>query len=294
MRLPTLPAIVALTGLALASSSAAASAPKEQTMQAAWHGTSWSVPIDLKGRAAPRATVTASAPCAIGTCTATTTAGTKGRWAMHFDGIVKPGAARLPVKLLSGGRAVTRDFRVAAPTDAAPGIGTVMVVGDSLAVGSAGLLAGLMPERRVTTQALGGRPLLEGTDIFRATPLDDRIAVAVFSLFTNNDPRAVRSLRTEVGRASTRLGPKRCAVWFTIVRPPVDGVSFKAANKALQAMAAAPSTGGRLVIVPWAEAIAKDPKILGKDRVHPTPAGYRLRAQMTADAIRRCPGLPTP
>lgn len=289
MRLPAFPVVVALTGLALAAPAGATAAPAVQTMQAAWHGTSWSVPIELKGRAVAEAEVTATAPCAIGTCTATTTVGANDRWTLHFDGIVKPGTARLAVKLRSGATELTRTFAVAAPPEPAPGKGTVMIIGDSLAVGTAGLMPGVLPGRPVTTQAFGGRPLLRGTAIFRNTPLDGRIAVVVFGLFTNNDPRAVDGFRDEIRSTLDRLGPKRCAVWFTIRRPAVKGVTFGAANRALHALAADPAAGGRLVVVPWAEAVAENPKILGKDRVHPTPAGYRLRAQMTADAIARCP-----
>jgi lysophospholipase L1-like esterase len=44
----------------------------------------------------------------------------------------------------------------------------------------------------------------------------------------------------------------------------------------------------RLRIVPWAEQVSAQPSLLGGDGVHPTPAGYRVRAQLYASAAKSC------
>ncbi|MDO9355059.1 MAG: SGNH/GDSL hydrolase family protein [Solirubrobacteraceae bacterium] len=260
-----------------------------QSMKASWHGTSWSVPIDLGGRAEKNATVRATSPCAIGTCTAQTTANAKGRWKVRFDAILKPGQATLDVTLASGQNKLVRTFKIVKPTVAKPGAGTVMVIGDSLAVGTAGLLPPLLSDRPVTTQAAVGRSLSRGLAIFANTPLDASIRVAVFSLFTNDDPSTVSALTKGVRATMTRLGAGRCAVWFTIRRPAVDKVSYRAANDALTTLAADPAYGGRLIVIPWSATVDEDHAILSKDRVHPTAAGYQQRAQLMADAVRSCP-----
>jgi hypothetical protein len=44
----------------------------------------------------------------------------------------------------------------------------------------------------------------------------------------------------------------------------------------------------RLRVVPWAEQVAANPKLVGSDGVHATPAGYQLRAQLYAQAAQSC------
>jgi lysophospholipase L1-like esterase len=74
-------------------------------------------------------------------------------------------------------------------------------------------------------------------------------------------------------------------IWATIVRPPVNGSTYRAANAVLARLAA---DDPRLRLVPWAEKGAADPNLVGADGVHPTPAGYGLRAQLYAQAARSC------
>jgi hypothetical protein len=49
-----------------------------------------------------------------------------------------------------------------------------------------------------------------------------------------------------------------------------------------------PELAGRLLLVPWADAVAARPAWIAGDGVHGTPEGYRGRAQMYADAARSC------
>jgi lysophospholipase L1-like esterase len=112
--------------------------------------------------------------------------------------------------------------------------------------------------------------------------------VLAFSLFTNDDPPNVSALETAVRTSLDRAGPNGCAVWATIVRPPLNGVSYAAANRRLNQLAADPALRGRLRVVPWAAAVRANPGWLAGDGVHATPDGYRASAQMYADAARSC------
>lgn len=150
----------------------------------------------------------------------------------------------------------------------------VLVVGDSLAVGMSAPLRAM--GSRVRVDARIGRPLAEGMRILAG---DDSPVVAV-SLFTNDDPRGVGRLEAAVRQS---LRGRRCVVWATIVRPPLGGVSYAAANRALRGMA-----GGRLRIADWASAVAADRSLLARDGVHATPAGYRARAQLYARELAAC------
>ena len=173
-----------------------------------------------------------------------------------------------------------------------PGPRDVIVIGDSLAVGMAQPLKADLGDWPLSLDGRIGRPLAEGMQILSETKLPggERGAHAVleFSLFTNDDPNNLDALEQAVRYSVSRLGAHGCAVWATIVRPPLNGVSYTAANERLQSLANDPSLSSRLLIVPWKEAVAQHPSWLGPDHVHATPTGYAARAQMYADAARSC------
>jgi hypothetical protein len=172
----------------------------------------------------------------------------------------------------------------AAPTTSGTGTsGSVVVIGDSLAQGMQPYLPAALPGWKVSVDARIGRPLAEGMGIFAKTPVQPGTVYA-FSLFTNDDPRSVAALDAAVRQSVQRGG---CAVWATIVRPPVGGVSYDTANRDLRRLAA--SLGGRLQLVDWAAAVASHPQwVPGSDGVHSNAEGYRNRAALYAQAIRGC------
>jgi lysophospholipase L1-like esterase len=88
-----------------------------------------------------------------------------------------------------------------------------------------------------------------------------------------------------VRKTLSTVGVNGCVIWATIVRPPVNGTSYRAANALLTRLAA---EDPRLRVVPWAEQVAANPKLVGSDGVHATPAGYQLRAQLYAQAAQSC------
>jgi lysophospholipase L1-like esterase len=143
-------------------------------------------------------------------------------------------------------------------------------------------LRAALPGWRVRIDARTRRPLAEGMSIFGAQR--DAPAIVAFSLFTNDDPGATQRLAQAVRASATRTGG--CAVWATIVRPPFNGVSYAAANRVLDQLAADP--GLSLELADWRGLVARAPSLIAGDGVHGTPEGYRARAQLYADAIRAC------
>jgi hypothetical protein len=177
-----------------------------------------------------------------------------------------------------------------APAPAAPsgGPGSLVMIGDSLAQGTEPFLGGMLNGWQVTTDARRGRPLAEGMGILDATQLPSGKVVLAFSLFTNDAPGNVGALESAVRKSVAKVGSRGCAVWATIVRPPLGGVSYDAANARLDALGR--ELGGRLQIVQWADAVARNPGLVGGDGVHGTSAGYRTRAQLYANAANSCRG----
>ncbi|MET0768582.1 MAG: hypothetical protein ABW081_01645 [Solirubrobacteraceae bacterium] len=162
--------------------------------------------------------------------------------------------------------------------------GPVVMIGDSLAEGTEPLFGPLLGTS-VTTDARRGRPLAEGMSVLNRMTLPDGPKTLAFSLFTNDSPSNVPALESAVRTSVARAGKGGCAIWATISRPAVRGVSYGAANARLNQLGA---ELGRLRVVPWAETVAADPGLLGRDRVHGTAAGYRKRAELYAQAAASC------
>jgi hypothetical protein len=172
------------------------------------------------------------------------------------------------------------------PTSDRPAPATVHAIGDSLIEGIAPHLPALLPGSRFSSDFKRGRRLAQGLDILRRLPSGATVAV---SLFTNDHPRRVGELEAGVREALTHLGPRGCIAWATFVRPPVDGVSYRAANDRLATLTRDPTLAGRLQIVPWARAVDETPSLVGSDGIHSTPGGYQALARLYAAALARCP-----
>jgi hypothetical protein len=279
----------------------------------------------VSGTGDPGATVILNGGCDVQGCVAHVTADDRGRWsselrldapadapkvriAAYYRGSVVGPEDRVEVRLVGpkpeplprggrrGGRggagpgaAVPPDdlggpVPVPGPTGGGRTSGTLILVGDSLAVGIEGLLPGLLRGWRVASDALKSRPLAAGMGILARTEVP-RGAVIAISLFTNDDPTRLGALEAAVRASVRRAAPGGgCAVWATIARPPFNGRSYAAANALLHRLDA---ELGRLVVVPWAER-AERSGWLASDGVHATPAGYRARAGMYAEAAQSC------
>jgi hypothetical protein len=250
--------------------------------------------VALSGTAPAGTNVPISATCRGFDCTAITFAGRDGRWSTRVQLMARKGhqqvtvnVAGVPLRLTLSKRAAPVYSAPLAPPTGLAGGNAVVLVGDSLALGMAPALQGLLPGRPVLVDARVGRPLDEGMQVLAAAkPPRGEFA---FSLFTNDDPIRIEQLDAAVRVSVAALGPRGCAVWATIVRPKVGGRSYGAVNARLRALALDPAMGGRLAIADWARALDHHRKAwLAKDRVHATAAGYLERARLYAGALSAC------
>ena len=179
----------------------------------------------------------------------------------------------------------------AAPDGAAAQSGGVLVVGDSLEVGTGPYLRRELDSVALTIDARKGRPSTEGVGVVR-----DRLRpghrVVVFDLGVNDDPSQPAPLARNLG-AVRRLVGDRCLIVATLSRPPLNGVSIEGMNRVVRKFVA-DTPGAHLF--DWRAATQSDPGVLGPDDLHPRPAGYVARARLLARAITDCldPDAPEP
>lgn len=164
----------------------------------------------------------------------------------------------------------------------------VVVIGDSLALGMSRYLQAALTGWPVSVSARIGRPLAEGMSILFQTQTPDPDTVLAFSLFTNDSPGNVALLDAAVREAVARAGQHGCVLWATISRPPLNGVSYAAANATLRALASDARLAGHLILVPWAEDVSLHPEWQVRDHVHATSEGYMAMARLFSDAARSC------
>lgn len=281
--------------------------------------------VRVAGSATPGQQLALRGACGGLDCSGITFADSKGRWHTRLELITPRGKTSVKLTVAyADARASERPAGVAlrfrkaaAPPQAAPQVApsrkptpstggqsapaggspysgprTMIVIGDSLAVGMARPLVAALGGWEVPIDGRIGRPLGEGMAILRETPLpagaQGQRAILAFSLFTNDGPESVDALEAAVRESVARLGTHGCAIWATIARPPLGGVSYEAANDRLRALANDPVLASQLLLVPWKEQYARHPSWRRSDNVHATPEGYAARAQLYADAARSC------
>jgi hypothetical protein len=263
--------------------------------------------MPVAGRAAPGALVEIIGRCGRLDCSAIALADRRGRWRAQLQlTVARGGDVALRVAYAEpkrGDRPVRRLLRLrpaangvlpaAGGRPAATGPGTMVVIGDSLAVGMASALQAELDGWQVSVDGRIGRPLGEGMQILQATPWppggDRGAAVLAFSLFTNDSPGSVDALEAAVRTSLARARGHGCVIWATIARPPYGGVGYDAANQRLGALAVDPAARGRLLLVDWKREYDAHPGWRAGDGVHATAEGYAARARLYADAARTCP-----
>ncbi|MEA2458790.1 MAG: hypothetical protein QOC95_1762, partial [Thermoleophilaceae bacterium] len=179
-------------------------------------------------------------------------------------------ALALAVLLLRGG----------GPAPAATG--SVLVVGDSLVVGTTPYLRRELSGVTVTSDGRVGRPSPEAVGVLRAKLGGQR--VVVFDAGVNDDPAQPSRLASDLATVRGLVGG-RCLVVATMIRPPYNGVTVDGLNRAVRSFAAATPTAR---LVDWRAAGLANRRLVNPDGVHPTAAGYALRAQLFARAIESC------
>ena len=162
----------------------------------------------------------------------------------------------------------------------------VLVVGDSLEVGTGPHLERELADREVEVDARTGRPSPEGLRVLRSR-LRPGHRVVVFDLGTNDDPSRPDVLRASLAGALSLAGD-RCLVISTLRRPPLNGVAVDAMNAEIGSVSSAPNVR----VMDWLAASATGSGLMSPDGIHPTPNGYAVRARVLAGAIAECGAEP--
>jgi lysophospholipase L1-like esterase len=155
----------------------------------------------------------------------------------------------------------------------------VLIVGDSLAVGTMPYLDAMLTDRNVTWDAVNGRTTPQGIHALRVDLRAVEPQAVVVSLGSNDgsDPRRFRHrLRLMLGD----LSPSTCVIWTTIVRPARKG-AYQELNHALRAEA---QRDHRLIVISWDHAVKRGTVVL-RDGLHATAEGYRYRSLKIAQAV---------
>ena len=155
----------------------------------------------------------------------------------------------------------------------------VLVVGDSLAVGTQPFLDSMLGGRNVVSAARNGITTPQGMRLVRMELRVVTPKTVVISLGTNDgsDPQRFAD---RVRRTMNLLPANACVIWATIIRPPRKG-AYRGLNRVLHQ---AKRRDPRIVIVDWEHAVTGGAVYL-PDGLHADEAGYRYRSAMIADAV---------
>ena len=180
-----------------------------------------------------------------------------------------------------------------APSAAAqPGGGAVLVIGDSLEVGSAPYLRQALDGVPLDVDAEPGRTSAQGLRVL-AQRLRPEHGAVVFPLGTNDTGADSFAANLDAARG---LAGGRCLVVATIARPPLRGSPAGPLNRVVGRFAAQ----GAVQVADWRSAAVSTPGVLGRDRLHASGRGYALRASLLAEAVQACllggdlGGIPAP
>jgi hypothetical protein len=161
---------------------------------------------------------------------------------------------------------------------------SLLVVGDSLTVGTRPYLPHYLPHFRIHQEVAISTQVTQGPGIMRR--YGRHLPRVIFvNLGTNGDPRATGLFEHEVRSVMHIAGKHRCVVWASIVRPPVAGASYARLNRVLADQA---RTRRNLMLFRWVRMARAHPYWFGPDHVHVTATAYRIRAKAMAEQIRAC------
>ena len=184
--------------------------------------------------------------------------------------------------ILAGGAAV---LLTGAPANAQTGGGSLLVIGDSLQVGTGPYLEQQLAGMPVESDDRQSRRSDEGLQALRAR-LSPEHTIVVFDMGTNDDPSNPDAFLANLQAARAATGD-RCLVVATILRPPLNGFSVDRMNAAVERFAL---DNPGVQLVDWYGVATSTPGILYDDGVHARPEGYALRGRLVADAVRSCGG----
>ena len=167
----------------------------------------------------------------------------------------------------------------------APG-SDVLVLGDSLAVGTYPYLGSMLPDRRLRYEAQVGINTDQARSALKRLLQKNLVPpVVVVSAGTNDSALNPSAWRAEVEQILRMLGPNRCVVWSNIVRPKSSSGGPGPLNAVLTSVV---GQYENLDVVDWAAMAAAHPRWLVHDGIHPDEQGMRARAEGLAEGVLQC------
>jgi lysophospholipase L1-like esterase len=182
---------------------------------------------------------------------------------------------------------------VAGVPQARAATGDVVIVGDSLAVGTQPFLGPLLTDRTVVAGVKNGITTPQGMKLLRMSLRTVVPQTVVMSVGTN-DGGSPKRFGDRVRRTMAYLPVDTCVIWSTIIRPRRKG-PFRPINRMLHKLK---KRDPRLVVVDWEHAVSGGDVFL-PDGLHADLAGYEYRAALIANAVNagcqaRPPVAPAP
>ena len=168
---------------------------------------------------------------------------------------------------------------LACAAPAVAGDSDVLVVGDSLAVGTMPYLGPMLGGRNIFSAAKNGITTPQGMKLVRQELRLVTPKTVVISLGSNDGSNPQR-FADRVRRTMSMLPENACVIWATIIRPKRKG-AYRGLNRVLHQ---AKRRDPRIVVVDWEHAVTGGAVYL-PDGLHADEAGYRYRSAMIAAAI---------
>ena len=187
-------------------------------------------------------------------------------------------AAMIAVLFLLGASRHPSVAQGATPVPA--GTSDLLVLGDSLAVGTMPYLDEMLPaDVNLTWDAVDGRTTPQGIESLQFDLHEVEPEIVAVSLGSNDGSDPAR-FTSRIRRLLGDLSPHTCVAWFSIVRPARKG-RYAALNQALRAEA---QRDPRLVVINWDHAVRRGTVFL-PDGLHTDAAGYRYRSSKISQAV---------
>jgi lysophospholipase L1-like esterase len=161
-----------------------------------------------------------------------------------------------------------------APSSRAP---RVVIIGDSLTVGASPGLQSLLTDVNLRIDAKVGRAMPEGSKA--ASTAKASAADIVVIALGSNDSCEVSECKRRVSSILAVVNPSAPVIWMLPAefRPNMANVRTAVTDVV--------GSRPRSIVLDWQPYQDDHPEIVQSDRIHLTTAGYRLRAEVTANQV---------
>src|SRR5688572_10134975 len=166
----------------------------------------------------------------------------------------------------------------------------LFVYGDSFAIGTETFLTLELPGWQIETDAAPNRHTREVPAALRAKGAELAPFIHL-SVGTVDDPARPQRFRRRVRKIMRIVGQDRCVVWANIARPSIrrSGQGYNGWRPLNEVLRDEARRRPNLIVLRWTRLVrANSEWISGDDGTHVNQDGYRARADLVADGVRKC------